>query len=158
MKVVKTPIWIETENYLRANNIKYRLNVHPPVYTVSAAEKYESHFGGLGCKSLFLRSEDKKRFFLFTLPGKERADLKKFAKIVGVKRVSFGNELELWEMLKVKPGSISPLSIINDKNNKVEFFVDKKVYDADTVLVHPNDNHGTLIIKKKMFHHFLKTL
>ncbi len=158
MKIIKSDEWKEVEKYLKNHHILYKIFTHPPVYTVKEAEKYEKALPGLGCKSLFLRSEDKTRYFLYTLPGKGRADLKKLARKVGVKRLSFGNETELWLMLKVRPGSISPLSVINDKEGRVEFLLDKRVFEADAVLVHPNDNHASLLLSKEMLNLFLKTL
>ena len=148
----------EVESFLREHSIEYRLYRHPPVYTVAEAEKYTSDIPGLGCKNLFLKSKRGDNYFLLVLAGNKRADLGKFAKRVGIKKVSFASPKELKEILGVKPGSVSPFNLINDKRNVVKISISQAAYEAPFIHAHPNINTASLLLSKKMFHRFLKLL
>ena len=46
------------------------------------------------------------------------------------------------------PGAVTPLGLLNDKEKKVQFFIDKDfMSNQHLVGVHPNDNTATLWIK-----------
>ena len=126
-------------------NIKYEKVQHEAVYTCEQAEFVKELIKGQGCKNLFVKNQ-KKQFFLYTLPDEERADLKKLAKDNGLGHFSFANENELWDMLALKTGSVTPLGIINDKDNKVTLLLDKRLV-GKRVLVHPCTNEATVALE-----------
>ena len=52
------------------------------------------------------------------------------------------------EIMKLKPGSVSPLGILNDDNFKVTFYIDRDfLKDKKIIGVHPNENTATLWLK-----------
>ena len=94
-------------------------------------------------KNLFLKSSDK-QFFIYMMTVEKRADLKYIAKQIGSKRLSFASDEELVELLKLIPGSVTPLGIIND-NKRVKILIDRELR-AQRLLIHPNINTATISI------------
>ena len=154
----KSAAWLKVEEYFEKHNISYRTYTHRPVFTVAEGKKYKINVPGLGCKSLFLKAKKEGRYFLYTLPGRNRADLKKLANMLAVKKLVFASEAELWQFLKVKPGSVSPFNILNDTDNRVELLIDAQIYQAKSINVHPNDNRASITLTKEMMDRFLKSL
>lgn len=95
-------------------NIKYEIQEHEAVYTVEDLKDVFLKMEGIGCKNLFLK-DAKKKLFLYTLPEDKRADLKLLPEKINSKRLSFANENDLQTNLNLIPGSVTPLGIINDK-------------------------------------------
>ena len=77
---------------------------------------------------------------------KERVDLKEFRRTYGTKNLSFAKEEDLMNILGLIPGSVSPLGLLNDKENKVHFYLDKEFTEKDALIgVHPNENGHRLL-------------
>ena len=148
---------VDVEKYLQTNQIKYILHEHPAVYTCEEAEKYCGDIPGLSCKNLLLRDKKKRRYFLLVLPAEKRADFKSISRMVG-ERVSFASPEDLRKKMGLKPGSVSPFGLLNDKRHEIEVYLDKDVYDADIVSFHPNRNTASLELTGKMFRKFLQTI
>lgn len=46
------------------------------------------------------------------------------------------------------PGAVTPLGLLNDKEKKVQFFIDKDFMNNEHLVgVHPNDNTATVWLK-----------
>ncbi len=142
--------------FLREHRIAYILHEHPAVYTTEQARIHCGTLPGMHCKNLFLRDGRKRRFFLYSLPAGKQADLQSFAEAAGVRRVSFAGEELLMEKLGLEPGSVTPFGLLNDTACDVEFFIDRSVYEAETVLFHPNRNTATLELTGTLFRRFLE--
>ena len=125
--------------------ISYNFVEHEAVYTCEQAEFVKDLIDGQGCKNLFLRNS-KKQYFLYILPDNKRADLKEVGKQLNIGHLSFGSEQALWDVLKLKAGSVSPFGIINDDDNLVTLIIDSDLKD-NVLLFHPNDNRATLSIE-----------
>lgn len=124
--------------------IKYEKVEHEAVYTCEQTEFVKGLVKGQGCKNLFLKNK-KKEYFLYTLPDDQRADLKTLGKDNDLGHLSFANENDLWNILELKAGSVTPLGIINDTENKVTVLLDKKLR-GQNMLVHPNRNTATISV------------
>jgi Ala-tRNA(Pro) deacylase len=73
---------------------------------------------GIHIKNLYLRDR-KKRNFLIVAQEDRVIDLKNLDQKIGCDRLSFGSADRLFEMLGVRPGAVSPLTVINDSDYKV---------------------------------------
>ena len=60
-------------------------------------------------------------------------------------------------ILKLIPGSVTPLGIVNDTENKVTVLLDKEL-TQNKVLVHPNRNTATISIKYQDLIKFIEKL
>jgi Ala-tRNA(Pro) deacylase len=148
----------EVYQYLKNLEIPYKEFKHKAVFTVQEAEEVEKNIPGVKTKSLFLRDKNKKRYILFCLNSKKRADIKQLAKKLNLKHPSFASSEDLEKFLKVKPGSVSPFGILNDQEHQVELLIDKEILEGDSVNFHPNDNRFTINLKPKAFKKFLNSL
>jgi Ala-tRNA(Pro) deacylase len=138
--------------------IEYRLYEHPAVFTVADMYALGLEMPGVGAKNLFLKNLAGDRFFLLVLPNTMRADLKRFAAIVGEKKVTFGTPEELMQHLKITPGSVSLCCLLNDPEHVVAPYVHEGILSAPLMHLHPNRNTASVELKKEAFAKFLASL
>ena len=55
----------------------------------------------------------------------------------------------------IRPGSVSPFALLNDKENIVEFFLEKKLHDSEFVIFHPFLNNLTISMQTNEFIEFM---
>ncbi len=140
---------IKVKIFLEENDIKYRLHKHPAVFSVEESKKIIGNkIPGLRTKSLFLKSEN--LFCLITLPGEKRLDMKFLKNYFKTKDLKFASLEELEKLLKVRPGSVSPLCMLNASEN-INLIVDNEVYSSPIVVFHPNVNTESLEVSRKNF-------
>lgn len=137
---------MEIYNVLDKLNIKYEELTHKAVYTIEEAlkENIPDRIEGIECKNLFVKS--KTSYYLIFIRADKRADLKLLANLLKEEKLTFAKEEELKSILGLDIGSVTPLGIINDKENVVTLLIDKEL-ENKKVLVHPNINTKTLSIK-----------
>ncbi|MCB9997286.1 MAG: prolyl-tRNA synthetase associated domain-containing protein, partial [Rhodospirillales bacterium] len=122
------------------------LHEHVPVFTVAESSKIDRQIDGLACRNLFLRDK-KKQNYLVVAGNDTMIDMKKLPVLLDSGRLSFGSAERLWQYLGVRPGSVCPFSIMNDKAGEVEIFLDQDMMAAETVCYHPMENHFTVGLK-----------
>tara|TARA_S200000501_G_C20635158_1_gene660720 strand:- start:137 stop:649 length:513 start_codon:yes stop_codon:yes gene_type:complete len=149
-----------SENLIK--NLKHRNYVfsvydHPPFFTVDDSKKNRGNMKGSHTKNLFLRDKKKKNF-LITLDEDKLINLKSLELIINSSRLSFGSAERLNETLGVKPGSVSPLALINNKDLNVHFFLDSDLLEQETINLHPLINTKTISIKTNNLIEFLESL
>lgn len=127
--------------------ISYEEISHKAVFTVEEANAIEEQINGVGCKNLFLTNK-KGKYYIYILEDSKQANLKELQIFLNEKRLSFGKEEELNKILKLTKGSVTPLGIINDKDNLVTILLDKDLIDK-RILVHPNVNTKTISLEYK---------
>ena len=123
--------------------IDFQLHHHKAVFTVAEAETVEHDIPGTHCRNLFLRDK-KKNNFLVVLRNETEVDIKKLQPLIGADKISFGSADRLFEYLGVRPGSVCPYAIINDKNNEVKIVLEKGMMEAERVNYHPLINTMTI--------------
>ena len=143
--------------HLEGLGIAYKIYEHPPVFTVAESEQYETNIPGMHCRNLFLYDK-KKRMFLITAANETMIDLKKLDKLIESGRLSFCSPSRLWEFLGIKPGSVNPFCIMNDKEAKVRMIIDATMMEADIINVHPMDNAATIGISPQDLLKFMDSI
>jgi len=143
------------KSFFKDNKINYILHKHPAVFTVEESSKIIKGIPGLRTKSLFLKDEDS-RFYLITLPGQKRLNIKFLKFYFKIKELNFASPEELKNKLNTTPGSVSPLAILNSQS--VQFILDQEVWNADIVQCHPDINTETLEIASQDFKKFYNIL
>jgi Ala-tRNA(Pro) deacylase len=123
----------------------HRTYHHPPVFTVAEAVALRGKLPGGHCKSLFLKDK-KAGLWLVVALEERRVDLKRLADALGAPRFSFGNPELLYEVLGVKPGSVTPFAIANDAARRVAVVLDRAMLDHDPLNYHPLENDRTTAI------------
>jgi len=139
---------------LSAKNKDFQIYDHEALFTVEDSENLRGEIKGAHTKNLFLKNK-KNNFFLFSCEENAKVDLKLFSKSIDAKNLSFANAEYLERYLGIKPGSVSPFALLNDKNNIVKFCLDEKLYNSEIINFHPLINTTTISIKTSEFIDFL---
>ena len=53
---------------------------------------------------------------------------------------------------------MNPFALVNDKDNKVNVFVDKRAFEATNLTFHPMENNASIEIATEDFKHFLNMI
>jgi len=130
---------------LDALGIAHRTYSHPPVFTVAEATALRGSLPGGHCKSLFLKDK-KGGFWLAVMLEERRTDLKKLAARLGAPRFSFGGADDLFELLGVRPGSVTPFALVNDVARRVTPVLDAAMLEHDPLNYHPLANDRTTAV------------
>jgi Ala-tRNA(Pro) deacylase len=138
-----------------ALGIAHRTYTHPPVFTVEEAKSLRGTLPGGHCKSLFLK--DKKAGLWLVVALEEcRVDLKALADRLGAPRFSFGSAELLYEVLGVRPGSVTPYAVINDHGARVSVVLQQAMLAHDPLNYHPLANDRTTAISPADLMRFLE--
>lgn len=136
--------------YIKTKQIWYEITEHKAVYSMSEISEVEIPYPESDAKNLFVRDDKKENYYLITVRGNKRVNLKEFRKENNTRPLSFASEKELKDIMQILPGSVSPLGILNDTENKVKVFLDKEFIEkTDIIGIHPNDNTATIWLKTK---------
>ena len=76
----------------------------------------------------------------------KRVDLKGFRRQHGLRALSFASTEELFSIMELTPGAVTPLGILNDTESRVHFYLDEE-FIGNKIGVHPNDNTATIWMK-----------
>ena len=129
--------------------IPYEVQEHPAAFTMEELERLGLLQEGEIPKNLFLRDASGKRHFLVTVAHARAVDTKWVRTQIGCSRLSFGSEERLERCLKLTPGSVGPLGVLNDSQLAVEVFFDRSLMELPRIGVHPNDNTATVWLKTR---------
>lgn len=134
--------------YLNEKNIWHKIDEHEAVYNMEELSNIELSYPGYDAKNLFVRDDKKSNYYLITVKGEKRVDLKEFKEKYQTRRLSFASSEDLMSILELIPGSVTPLGLLNDKDLKVTFYLDKDFEKGERIIgVHPNDNTATVWLK-----------
>lgn len=136
----------EIYKFLDNKNIKYEITNHKAVYNMDELNDVELPYKE-DAKNLFLK-DDKKNYYLVTVKGEVKVDLKEFRRRNNTRPLHFAKPEDLMELLNLIPGAVTPLGLLNDKDLKVKFYIDKSFFSKQhRIGVHPNDNTATIWLK-----------
>ena len=134
--------------YLKEKNIWHEITEHEAVYNMEELSNVELPYPDADAKNLFVRDDKKVNYYLITVKGDKRVDLKEFRKNNGTRNLSFASSDDLMNIMGLIPGAVSPLGILNDIEIKVKFYIDKDfMKDEHLIGIHPNDNTATVWLK-----------
>lgn len=133
----------EIYQYLSECGICYEVTEHKAVFNMEELDSVELPYPEFDAKNLFVRDDKKKNYYLITVKGDKRVDLKEFRKRHGLRSLSFASADDLMAVLKLAPGSVTPLGLLNDADFRVHFYLDAEFID-NLIGVHPNDNTATV--------------
>ena len=87
---------------LDALAIRFAVHEHVAVFTVAENDEVNAAIPGAHTKNLFLK-DNGGAYWLVTVPGEARVDLKALPAAVGCKRVSFGKAEDMEQLLGIAP-------------------------------------------------------
>ncbi len=147
---------MEIYDYLDAHAISYERHDHPPVFTCEDVDRLVPELPGLKTKNLFICDNKGKQHFLVTLPDEKSVDLKSLGEALGVKKLRFASAKRLQTHLKLDPGAVTILGVMNDHNHQVQVVVDQAIWEAQALQCHPLVNTATLVISLDNVRRFLE--
>ena len=134
---------------LSALGIAHELIEHQAVFTVDESLVLHQTIPGAHTKNLFLKDK-KGQIFLVTARESARIDLKRLHETIGASgRLSFGNAEQLMAHLGVTPGSVTALSVINDKDGLVTVVLDAALMGESLINCHPLINTATTTLPRE---------
>lgn len=136
----------ETIEYLHAQGVSFEITEHKAVYNMEELSDIELPHPEADAKNLFVRDDKKRKYYLLTVQGDKRVDLKEFRRRHGTRSLSFASDDELSRYLGLFPGAVTPLGALNDETRSVKVFLDR-AFAGGLIGVHPNDNTATLWLK-----------
>jgi Ala-tRNA(Pro) deacylase len=147
MTALPSPEAREAALYARldALGIKRTTYTHAPVFIVEEAKTLRGTLSGGHTKNLFLKDK-KGGLWLVVLREELRVDLNALSKQLGSPRFSFGSSELLEATLGVPPGSVTPFSLINDREHRVHVVLDAGMMALDPLNFHPLRNDRTTAI------------
>ena len=160
----------KTLDFLEEHGIGYKLYTHPPLPTVKAALEYWKDVDATHCKNLFFRNHKGNRHYLVVLECHKEMDIHALEHRLRQGKLSFASEERMERCLGLKPGSVSPLGLINDidvettanpkelyeNGHRVKLFLDKDLKTAEKLSFHPCENTSGAVIGNADFMRFLE--
>jgi Ala-tRNA(Pro) deacylase len=140
--------------HLSATGIPFTVEEHEPVLNMAESGTLELTLVGARCKNLLLQDKTG-HYFLVVTTGAKSLDLAGVAGTLGSRRLSFASAEKLFDLLGVRPGSLSPLALINDNAKQVRLIIDADLGAEDNFLFHPLQNSASVLLTRRALDAFL---
>ena len=145
----------EIYELLKELKIEFEYNEHPPAPTIEIAKQYWKNLDAMHCKNLSFRNHKGNRHYLVVFDHRQNLSIKSLEQKLKQGKLSFASEKRMDKYLGLKPGSVSPLGLINDKEKHVRIFLDKSLKNAKQISFHPCVNTASLVISFENFVRFM---
>ena len=135
-------------NMLTQQNIWHEITEHEAVYNMAELAEIEIPYPEYDAKNLFIRDDKKQNYYLITVKGDKRVNLKDFRRNNNTRPLTFASPEDLMNIMGLIPGAVTPLGLLNDAECKVALFLDNDFLNGLGLIgVHPNDNTATVWLK-----------
>lgn len=126
--------------------IGYEKLEHSPIITMKEGSEIAYKLGSTSCKNLFLCNK-RQEYFMLMLPADKKLSAKNVARQIGSPHLSFASAEDMERLLHTYPGAVSVLSLIYDKEKRVQLLIDKGLMNVTYIGCHPCTNTCSLKIK-----------
>lgn len=133
----------EVYQYLSERKIAYEVTEHKAVFNMEELDSVQLPYPEWDAKNLFVRDDKKRNYYLITVKGDKRVDLKEFRRRHGLRALSFASAEDLLAIMELIPGAVTPLGILNDADRQVHLYLDRE-FSGNRIGIHPNDNTATV--------------
>lgn len=138
-------------DFLTQKGVVFERHEHEAVYSMNDLEAESIPNAEYDAKNLFVKESNGTQYFLITVRGNKRTDLKAVRAMFETKRLEFCKEGDLSEKLGIYPGAVSPMCIFNNDACDVHFVMDEDFFkDKSIIGCHPNDNTATIFMDSKV--------
>jgi len=127
--------------FLKCSGVRFDVSEHAAVFTSEEAARVRGVELKTGVKALVLKTEDG-RFVMGLVAADRRIDLKKLARVVGVKKLQLASAEEVLKLTGCEVGSVHPFGNLFD----LPTYLDRSVLENDTV----NFNAGLHTVSVQM--------
>ena len=150
---------VRTYELLDSLGIEYERIDHEAAETMEICRGIDEILGATICKNLFLCNRQGTVFYLLMMPGDKVFKTKELSAQIGSARLSFASPDKMLEYLDIRPGAVSVMGLMNDKQNAVQLLVDEDVLAGEYVGCHPCVNTASLKLKTRdVFEKFLPAI
>ena len=133
----------ETYQYLKDHNIPFEITEHRAVYNMEELDSIDLPYPEGDAKNLFVRDDKKKNYYLITVKGDKRVNLKDFWKAHGLRPLSFASPEHFKKYMDLTPGAVTPLGLLNVEGAPITMYLDAEFKDS-IIGIHPNENTATV--------------
>lgn len=99
----------EVYDFLSKNHIEHEITEHAAVYNMEELAQVQLPYPDRDAKNLFVRDDKRRNYYLITVRGDKRVNLKDFRRKQSTKPLTFASPEELEEILGLIPGAVTPL-------------------------------------------------
>lgn len=138
-------------DYLEKLGINFDYYEHPEAPTIEIAAQYYRGEGTVLCKNLFFRNHKGNRHYLVIFQCDQHLAIHDLEQRLHQGKLSFASEQRMERYLGLRPGSVSPFGLLNDREHHVYVFLDEALKGYTHLSFHPNDNRASLNIKFEDF-------
>lgn len=129
--------------------IEYERTDHEEANTMEACYAIDKVLGTVICKNLFLCNRQKTKYYLLMMPGEKPFKTKDLSAQINSARLSFAGEEEMERFLRIHPGAVSIMGLMNDTDNHVQLLIDRPVLEEETLGCHPCVSTSSLRMRTK---------
>lgn len=146
----------EVYDLLRELGIPFERLDHEAAPTIEACAAIDRELGTKMCKNLFLCNRQQTCFYLLMMPGDKPFKTKELSSQLGCARLSFADEARMLELLRIRPGAVSVMGLMNDREGRVRLLIDRDLMRDEFVGCHPCVNTASLKLRwEDVLHVFL---
>ena len=109
----------EIYKFLNDKNIWHEITEHKAVFNMAELSEINIPYPEADAKNIFVRDDKKRNYYLITVKGDKKVDLKEFRRNNNTRALSFASENDLMDIMNLIPGSVTALGMLNVKEMKV---------------------------------------
>ncbi|WP_458094196.1 prolyl-tRNA synthetase associated domain-containing protein [Roseomonas sp. WA12] len=144
---------------LEAQGFQALTHYHPPLHTVAESQALRGDLPGLHVKNLFLRAKPPHPYLLIVAEENTPLSINALARRLGTGRLSMADAEELYAQLGVRPGSVTPLALVNAPPGSIRLVMDHRLLEGPgPVNIHPLTNEATTALAPSDLRRFLGSL
>lgn len=117
--------------------IAYLRTDHEEANTMEACNAIDRILDVTICKNLFLCNRQMTKFYLLMMPGNKPFRTRIVSKLIGSARLSFADAAHMESFLHIRPGAVSVMGLMNDRDNRVQLLIDREVASSEYLGCHP---------------------
>ncbi|MDD3302471.1 MAG: YbaK/EbsC family protein [Candidatus Gracilibacteria bacterium] len=132
--------------------VEYTNYEHVPVHSCNDAKGVD--IPGQRVKSLLIRNKKTTNFYMIVLEDDKKLETNKVREIFNDSKMSFFEEDLMMEKIGLRPGSVSPFALINNKDKDIKVVFDKTLKGI-LIGFHPLQNDNTIVLNMDDIEKFL---
>lgn len=132
--------------------VEYTNYEHVPVHSCNDAKWVD--IPGQRVKSLLIRNKKTTNFYMIVLEDDKKLETNKVREIFNDSKMSFFEEDLMMEKIWLRPWSVSPFALINNKDKDIKVVFDKTLKWI-LIWFHPLQNDNTIVLNMDDIEKFL---
>lgn len=136
--------------------IPYKLYMHPEARTMEDCQGIGADVGAAHFKNLFLTNRACTVFYLVLLRADKKFHTGAVSRQLGTERLCFGTPEQLKERLGLLPGAVTPLALINNRDQSVSVAIDRDIMAHAMLCMHPLVSSASVAISRMDLVRFLQ--